>query len=223
MIRPGTNRPAKIRAKDAANVPGRARGTALATLAIALSLLVGGPFSAALSAQRVYSELTDEAQIRTFTEVSEGLICQCGCRMVLSTCPHVECPWGIPARRFIENRIREGMTAQAILLGFENGFGPKIDSDPVVQGLLAAGREDFVRNLREGFGAHVRARTGHTVPALIVAAFSALMVWLGLHWWRRNRRDRSAGAGRTRKDSEVAGSGEGLEADVRSKLEDIDR
>ena len=171
-----------------------------------------------LFAQRVYSELEADADIQVFTEVSDGLICQCGCRMVLSTCPHVECPWGIPARRFTENRIREGWDADRILNGFVNGFGDVVDRDPVALRLQAAGRADFVAKLRGGFGEEIRARTGHLVPALIVTAFTLLMLWLGVFWWRRNRTSQAA----PRNDGDSAKPSP-LDEKVRDRIEDLDR
>jgi hypothetical protein len=168
--------------------------------------------------QRVYSELEADTDIEVFTEVSDGLICQCGCRMVLSSCPHVECPWGIPARRFTENRIREGWDSDRILNGFVNGFGDVVDTDPVALRLQAAGRADFVGKLRNGFGEEIRARTGHLVPALIVTAFTVLMFWLGLLWWRRNRTTET-----TAESKPEATEASPLDEKVRGRIEDLDR
>lgn len=219
-----SNDPSAFRRRPFATWRGRGSVRLMGAVSAGILLMLAG--FQPLAAQRVYSELTDEAQIRVFTEVSEGLICQCGCRMVLSTCPHVECPWGIPARRFIENRIREGQTADQILNGFENGFGPGVEKDPVIQRLRAQGRGDLVRDFRDGFGAHVRARTGHTVPILLVTLFTLLMFWLGRLWWQRNRSkkqpDGSAKEPEAGPDSDETRA-RTIENDIRKKLEDIDR
>ncbi len=190
----------------------------LAQIILAAFLADPGP----AFAQRVYSELDDEAQIQVFTEVSDGLVCQCGCHMVLSTCPHVECPWGIPARRFIENRIRAGMDAEQILKGFESGFGITVTDDPVVLALRAQGRADLAERFIAGFGPKVRARTGHTVPALLVLLFSVAMFWLGRRWLRRNRTKASpAAAGKP--ESSPSPTTDTLDRNIKKRREDLER
>lgn len=146
-------------------------------------------FAAAdLRAQEVYTQLKDPAQILTFTNVSRALICGCGCHLVLSTCPHVDCPWGIPARRFIENRIREGKTSEEIIQGMVSGFGPEARQDPIVQMLLAQGREDFAAKFENGFGTQVLARTGGFSAYLVFAVFALAAGGLLFAFLRRRAR-----------------------------------
>lgn len=143
---------------------------------------------AGLHAQEVYTQLKDPDQVLTFTNVSRALICGCGCHLVLSTCPHVDCPWGIPARRFIENRIREGKTSEQIIHGMVNGFGPDARQDPVVQMLLAQGRGDFAAKFESGFGTQVLARTGGFSTYLVFIVFLAAAAGLLLFWLRKRSR-----------------------------------
>lgn len=149
-----------------------------------------------LHAQEVYTDLTDPQQIRVFTEVSDGLICQCGCHFVLSSCPHVECPWGIPARRFMEIKIQEGMSAKEILAKMETGFGPEIRNYPLIQGLIQGGREELVAEFERGYGPGISA---HASPFGLVAIllFTGIVAsFLFSYWWKRNR-------GRSAKQSEA--------------------
>lgn len=149
----------------------------------------------ALSAQAVFTQLKDPDQILTFTNVSRALICGCGCHLVLSTCPHVDCPWGIPARRFVENRIREGMTSEQIINGMVNGFGPAAAKDPIVQMLREQGREDFASKFETGFGQQVLARTGGFSTYLVFLVFlgaAAVLVLIVLK--KRSKRSRSTAA-----------------------------
>ena len=141
-----------------------------------------------LHAQAVYTDLTDPAMIQVFHEVSDGLICQCGCHFVLSSCPHVECPWGIPVRRFIEIKILEGMGAEEILAKMETGFGPDIRKYELVQGFLAAGREDIVEGLENGWGPGVSAHASPFGLIGIVVFAGLTAIFLFLYWWRRNRK-----------------------------------
>jgi len=165
-----------------------------------------------LSAQAVYTELTDPEQIGVFTAVSESLTCGCGCHLVLSTCPHVDCPWAIPVRRIIENRIRAGQTNDQILSGITDGFGEGIRSDPTVQRLAAEGREDFVNKLVHGFGRGVLAKntgfsTGLVLVLFLVGALISFFVW--------RRRARTALVAATVRSPEVQA--------ILDKTKDLDR
>ncbi|MBL8022038.1 MAG: hypothetical protein JNM27_20350 [Leptospirales bacterium] len=138
--------------------------------------------------QAVFTKLKDPEQIRTFTAVSEGLICGCGCHLVLSTCPHVDCPWGIPARRFIENRIREGMNRDQILEGMVKGFGEGARNDAIVQSLFEGGRDDLANKFITGFGPEVRAKNTGFSTILVVTLFGILAIGLASYWLRKRAR-----------------------------------
>ncbi|MCB1317020.1 MAG: hypothetical protein H7A21_14475 [Spirochaetales bacterium] len=163
-----------------------------AYLLFPFSLELLGP--APIDAQAVYTELENPEQIRTFTRVSNAIVCQCGCNFVLSSCPHVECPWGIPVRRFIEARILMGDDADSIVSGLIHGFGPEIRDMPVIQVLIAQGRSDIAQELEVGYGPEVQAHVSGTSITLALSmglAVLAVVFWL---WWRRNRaRQRPSG------------------------------
>ncbi|MBE7438046.1 MAG: hypothetical protein HS115_06280 [Spirochaetales bacterium] len=144
-----------------------------------------------LVAQKVYTDLTRPQEVRAFTEVSDNLICQCGCNFVLSSCPHTECPWGIPARRLIESRIQSGDTAAQVIADFEQGFKDKLTTDPVARSLLMQGRADLYAQFRDGYGPSIRARTPpYFLIALSVAALVLAFFTLRL-FWQKNRRPKN--------------------------------
>lgn len=154
-----------------------------------------------LYAQNVYTDLTNPEHIKIFNEVSDGLVCQCGCHFVLSSCPHVECPWGIPARRFIEAQILDGMGAEEILTKMDKGFGAGIREQPIVQALIAAGREDIVNGMIAGWGPTIRAHAS-PIPLIAVIVLGLLSAgWLFLYWRRRNY-DRSTATTDTPKQTD---------------------
>lgn len=153
-----------------------------------LAFFLGSAALSPVQAQAVYTQLKDPAQVLVFTNVSRALICGCGCHLVLSTCPHVDCPWGIPARRFIENRVREGMTADQIIEGMVNGFGPAASKDPIVQMLREQGREDFAAKFETGFGPQVLARTGSFSTGLVFLVFLAAAAGLFVFWLKKRPR-----------------------------------
>ena len=153
-----------------------------------LPLLVPHDSGHHLHAQDVYTDLPDPQQIKIFTEVSDGLICGCGCHFVLSSCPHVECPWGIPVRRFVEIKIQEGMGAKEILQKMETGFGADVRQYPLVQRFIQEGRDDIVAGLESGFGPGVSAHASPFGLIAVLVLTGVGSVLLFLYWWRRNSR-----------------------------------
>lgn len=144
-----------------------------------------------LRAQSVYTNLQDPAAVAIFTEISESIICQCGCNFILASCPHQECPWGIPARRFIENRIQSGMTAPEILVKLEDGFGESARKDPVMIGLAATGQTQLVDQFVHGYGRKISALSSGFIWPISLAGL-LLGAYLAFTWWKRNRRSASS-------------------------------
>lgn len=152
-----------------------------------LAVFVIGISSAPMHAQEVYTRLTDHRHVQVFNNVSNRLVCQCGCHFLLSQCPHVECPWGIPARDFIEQRILEGQNADQIVVSMEKGFGGRYEKDAFVRRLREDGREDLAEGFIRGFGRQVRSDTSSGGMAFLVAAFVVLAGFASFWWIRRNR------------------------------------
>jgi hypothetical protein len=170
-----------------------------------------------LHAQNVYTHLTLPQEIAVFNTVSDGLICQCGCHFVLSSCPHVECPWGIPIRRFIETKIRAGASAEEILYKLEHGFGPQVRNEPFVRQLAAEGRTDLVNELERGYGPKIKAHAANLPLIALVTLVALVAAWLGTFWYRRNRRRPATAA-------DQAAKPEGAVADdVQKRLDELDR
>lgn len=193
-----------------------------------LPLLVPHDSGHHLHAQDVYTELTDPQQIKIFTEVSDGLICQCGCHFVLSSCPHVECPWGIPVRRFVEIKIQEGMSAKTILEKMETGFGPEVRQYPLVQRFIEEGRDDIVAGLENGWGPGVSAHASPFGLIAVLVLTGVGSVLLFLYWWRRNSRKAAVGSAGPTKSDESLGDSESNRSAARDsaradRLRDLDR
>ncbi len=141
--------------------------------------------SGSVAAQEVYTNLKDPEHIKTFNQVSDSVICQCGCHFILSSCPHVECPWGIPVRRFMENRIREGMNAETIIHKLEHGFGTEYMNDPVIVELENQGRQDLVQKIIQGHGPQIRGTTANWIPILLILVFVITGVLIAVRYFRR--------------------------------------
>jgi len=105
-------------------------------------------------------------------EVSDDLVCQCGCSMVLSTCNMQNCGSATPMRAEIEARIEKGNGKDAIVASFVEAMGLKVLAAPPAEGFnLSAWIMPFV--------------------ALVVGAVAAQRVLLS---WRREGAAALAGA-----------------------------
>lgn len=67
-------------------------------------------------------------------EVSEDLVCQCGCGLMLSTCAMQNCGSATPMREEIEKRIAAGETKDAIVASFVERVGLKVLAAPPARG-----------------------------------------------------------------------------------------
>ncbi|MFQ5511552.1 MAG: cytochrome c-type biogenesis protein CcmH [Candidatus Krumholzibacteriia bacterium] len=112
-------------------------------VALGLAVLVAAAVSAVLlpvgaTAQSAKSSLADPAQAEMFNRVSDRLVCQCGCSMILRVCNHFECPSAIPMRGRIEDRIRAGAGKEAIVAGFVDEYGKVVLATPPPEGINLA-------------------------------------------------------------------------------------
>jgi cytochrome c-type biogenesis protein CcmH/NrfF len=107
----------------------------LLAIAIALAVTIAPANSAAQSAK---SSLTDPAHAETFNRVSDKLVCQCGCNMILRVCNHFECPSALPMRAEIERQIRAGVAEEKIIDSFVEEYGLVVLSSPPPTGINLA-------------------------------------------------------------------------------------
>lgn len=119
----------------------------LVSSALAIALAIANE-AAAQSAQ---TNLTDRGQVQTFREVSEALVCQCGCNMILYVCNHHNCPSATPFRAEIERQIRDGKRTDEIVADFVAKNGQVVLSAPPAKGFdLAAWVVPFIALLLGG-------------------------------------------------------------------------
>jgi cytochrome c-type biogenesis protein CcmH/NrfF len=129
-------------------------------------------------AQSAKTTLRDPVQAKRFNEISDRLVCQCGCNMVLRVCNHQNCPSGIPMRHEIEKQIGEGKDDDTIVASFVSEHGAKVLSAPPAEGLNLAAW------VMPGFALGA---------GLFAAAYFATR-------WASRRRLATAGSGETRID-----------------------
>ncbi len=119
-------------------VPRRGR-TARAGLAALLILVVVAFVAPVAMAQSAKTTLKDPVLANRFNEISDRLVCQCGCNMVLRVCNHQNCPSAIPMRHEIEKQLTAGTDDDTIVQSFVSEYGLKVLSSPPTEGFdLAA-------------------------------------------------------------------------------------
>ena len=139
-----------------------------------------------LQAQEVYTDFIDQKQIQSFTKVSTSLVCQCGCNFILSVCPHIECPWGIPIRRFIEQKIKEGLSEEEIIDKFQNGFGNSLYSEHHIKKMIENGNKAIVARIVEGYGAQISSESSLFIPGIFILLFIIFACLFIAFWYKRN-------------------------------------
>lgn len=88
--------------------------------------------------QSAKTELQDPALATRFNEISDKLVCQCSCQMILRVCNHVNCPSAIPMRHEVEKQLLEGKDNEAIIASFVAQYGKVVLSSPPATGFNLA-------------------------------------------------------------------------------------
>ena len=140
------------------------------TLAVSLFLVLLAPAGA--QAQSAKTTLKDPVLATRFNEVSDRLVCQCSCQMILRVCNHVNCPSAVPMRIEIEKQLLEGKDDDTIVASFVAEHGMKVLSSPPATGFNLAAW------VMPGFG-------------LLIGLF---VVWYVAARWAARRRLAVAGA-----------------------------
>jgi cytochrome c-type biogenesis protein CcmH/NrfF len=89
-------------------------------------------------AQSAKTTLEDPALATRFNVISDKLVCQCSCQMILRVCNHVNCPSAVPMRQSIESQLLAGKTDDEIVQGFVDEHGLKVLSSPPADGFNLA-------------------------------------------------------------------------------------
>lgn len=116
----------------------RDRTRAVAVWLPLLALLITLFVVPAAFAQSAKTTLEDPVLATRFNEVSDRLVCQCSCQMILRVCNHVNCPSAVPMRQSIEKQLLEGKSDDEIVQGFVDEMGVKVLSSPPVDGFNLA-------------------------------------------------------------------------------------
>ena len=74
------------------------------------------------------------ANAQTVSDMSEELICQCGCSLVLGSCTHAECSSRDMMTTSIEEKLAQGQPEEQIIQFFVTQYGEQVLSSPTKQG-----------------------------------------------------------------------------------------
>ena len=74
------------------------------------------------------------ADTPTVSDVSKGLVCQCGCNMVLLNCSHVECGSRNAMTALIQEKIDQGQSEEEIVQFFVTQYGEQVLAAPTKKG-----------------------------------------------------------------------------------------
>ena len=88
--------------------------------------------------QSAQTQLKDPALAKRFNDISERLVCQCGCNEILKVCNHQNCPSATPMRHEIETQLQAGAPDDSIVAGFVKQSGLKVLSSPPASGFNLA-------------------------------------------------------------------------------------
>jgi cytochrome c-type biogenesis protein CcmH len=105
----------------------------LISVAVVLALAAAGAHG-----QSAKTSLEDSELARRFNAISDRLVCQCSCQMVLRVCNHQNCPSAVPMRHQIEKKLLAGETDDEIVDEFVGEYGLKVLSSPPAEGLNLA-------------------------------------------------------------------------------------
>ena len=95
-------------------------------------------FASGAFAQSAKTTIEDPVLATRFNEVSDRLVCQCSCQMILRVCNHVNCPSAVPMRLEIEKQLLEGKDDETIVASFVAEHGMKVLSSPPATGFNLA-------------------------------------------------------------------------------------
>ncbi len=66
-----------------------------------------------------------------YDALSHQMMCNCGCVQLLGECNHVGCESSGPMMAALHSDLAEGMSDRAILLAFEQQYGPTVLASPM--------------------------------------------------------------------------------------------
>ncbi len=74
-----------------------------------------------------------------YEKITSNMMCLCGCKATLHSCPHLDCGYAIPARKLVKSMLADGKTEAEIFASFEAKEGESIYPKPKMEGFNILG------------------------------------------------------------------------------------
>ena len=88
-----------------------------------LQLLLAAGLAASLGASDIHAR---------YTSLNHQMMCTCGCAQILGECNHMGCPNSGPMLAMLHTDLSSGMSNHAILVDFEQRYGPTSLASPLL-------------------------------------------------------------------------------------------
>ena len=82
----------------------------------------------------VVTPVTRAADRERMNEVGQGLMCICGCNMILTKCNHLNCPTSGPMLKELQAHLDSGESEEQVIAAFAEKYGYTVLSEPPAKG-----------------------------------------------------------------------------------------
>lgn len=144
-------------------------------------LIIAVLLLAAHSVPAVAADTTSASPLASedlYEKITSSMMCLCGCKATLHTCPHLDCGYAIPARKLIKAMLAQGKSEAEIFASFEAKEGESIYPKPKMEGFNIL---------------------GYILPFILILAVAFLLYKLLLKWNSRSIQNRSSTDGNSEK------------------------
>ena len=122
------------------------------------------------------TQLTKSEDIQKFKEISDKLICQCGCHLALSKCHHLQCmAWSM--RSVIDSYVLQNKSTSSVVHRFANGFHEEFREDSAFN-IVKKKYSNYSSSFESGFGDGVIYRKPGTSIILGIVCFIILVIFI---------------------------------------------
>ncbi|WP_425460643.1 cytochrome c-type biogenesis protein CcmH [Leptospira idonii] len=160
-----------------------------------------------LLSQTTTTSLKDPQQVQIFLEATRRIRCICLPSLPIQACSFNMCTASSYLKTFIENRIKEGMSADDIVSKMEHGFGEEILNDSVVKHFTEEGNQGMVNSIVYGFGPKILATPDSTwinVTLLGIGVLGLILIYFYFQRWKpKTESSRAANQSSTSDTNEI--------------------
>lgn len=142
-----------------------------------------------LYSESVNTNLTDPSDREKFRIVTSRIRCICLPSLPIKSCSFNNCEVSALLKNFIENRIRQGESAEEIIRKMQTGFGEEALKDDIVQKFLSLGSEGMARSIVNGFGEKILAEPEPIWINLSIGAAALAGISIIILYFRKNRKN----------------------------------